>query len=168
MSQQVITTTPVRFRYRTGVIVLGVVAALVIGVGVGVAVDSIGSGGSETSVEQAAPAAPVPPALQLCGNDATNLLGAIATMPGTVQAQLMGTLSPGLSDVLGHLVLNIDPKGLTAPDSTTLGMILTRVSQADRNTIVSHLPDEQGAAVAASWKSANVREYLSSTATPCS
>ena len=79
---------------------------------------------------------------------------------------MVGTLSPGLSDVLGHLVLNIDPTRATAPDSTTLGMILTRVSQADRNTIVNHLPDEQGAAVAASWKSANVREYLSSTATP--
>jgi hypothetical protein len=166
MSDQVITTTPVRLHYRTAVIVLGVVAALAIGVGV--AVNSIGSGGSETSVQQAAPAAPVPAELQLCGNDATNLVGAIATMPGSVQAQVMGTLSPGLSDFLGHLVLNIDPTGLTAPDSTTLGMILTRVSQADRNTIVNHLPDEQGAAVAASWKSANVREYLSSTATPCS
>ena len=55
MSQQVITTTPVRFRYRTAVIVLGVVAALAIGVGV--AVNSIDSGGSETSVQQAAPAA---------------------------------------------------------------------------------------------------------------
>ena len=32
MSQQVITTTPVRFRYRTAIIVLGVVAALAIGV----------------------------------------------------------------------------------------------------------------------------------------
>jgi hypothetical protein len=166
MSQQVITTTPVRFRYRAPVIVLGVVAALAIGVGV--AVNSIGSGGSETSVQQAAPAAPVPPGLQLCGNDATNLVGAIATMPGSVQAQVMGTLSAGLSDALGHLVLSIDPTRLTVPDSTTLGMILTRVSRADRNTIVNHLPDEQGAAVAASWKSANVREYLSSTATPCS
>ena len=165
MSEQVI-TAPVRFRSRTTVIVLGLVAALAIAVGA--VLSSVGSGGSEPSVQQAAPAAPVAPTLQLCGNDPANLLAAIATMPATVQAQLMGTLSPVLSDALDHIALNVDPAALTAPDDATLGTIMTRLSRADRDAIVDALPAERGAAVMASWRSNNVREFLSSTATPCS
>jgi hypothetical protein len=165
MSEHVI-TTPVRLRSRTTAVVLGLVAALAIAVGA--VVSSVGSGESGPSVQRAAPAAPVPPSLQLCGNDPTNLLAAIATMPASVQPQVMGTLSPVVSDALDHLALNIDPAALTAPDDVTLGMIMTRLSRADRDTIVNALPKERGAAVMASWKSNTVREYLSSTATPCS
>jgi len=166
MSEQVI-TTPVRFRPRTTVIVLGLVAALAIAVGA--VVSSVGSGGgSEPLVQRAAPAVPVPPTLQLCGNDPTNLLAAIATMPATVQAHVMGTLSPVLSDALDHVALNVDPAALTVPDDATLGTIMTRLSRADRDAIINALPAERAAAVMASWKSNNVREFLSNTAAPCS
>jgi hypothetical protein len=95
-------------------------------------------------------------------------VAAIATMPGSVQAEVGANLSPVLADALGHLALNIDPAALTAPDSTTLGAIMTRVGQADRNVILNGLPEAQRVAAAASWQRANTAEYLSSTATPCS
>jgi hypothetical protein len=166
MNQQVITTAPAGFRYRTAVVVLGLFAAVAIGVGV--AVTALDSGGTDAPVQQAAPAAPVPPALQLCGNDATYLVAAVATMPGEVQAQVGANLSPALADALGHLAMFLDPSQLQTPDSATLGAIMTRVSREDRNAILSGLPEEQRAAAAASWQRANMAEYLSSTATPCS
>jgi len=165
MSEQVI-STPVRFRSRNTVVVLGLFAALAIAVGA--AVSSVGSGGSEPSVQQATPAVPVSPTLQLCGNDTANLLAAIATMPPNVQAEVGANLSPVLEDAIGHLALFVDPSQLRTPDSATLGAIMTRVSREDRTTILNGLPGQQRVAAAASWQRANVAEFLSSTATPCS
>lgn len=165
MNEQVI-TAPVGFRYRTAVIVLGILAVLAIGVGV--AVTALDSGGTEAPVQQAAPAAPVPPSLQLCGNDPTYLVAAIATMPGEVQARVVANLSPVLANAIGYLANYLDPGQLQAPDSATLGAIMTRVSREDRNTILNGLPEGQRAAAAASWQRANMAEYLSSSATPCS
>jgi hypothetical protein len=166
MNEQVITTVPGGFRYRTAVIVLGIFAVLIIGVGV--AVSALDSGGTHAPVQQAAPTVPVPPPLQLCGNDPTYLVAAIATMPGEVQARVSANLSPVLADVLGHSAMYLDPGQLHAPDSATLGAIMTRVSREDRTTILNGLPDDQRAAASASWQRANMAEYLSSTATPCS
>jgi hypothetical protein len=166
MNQQVITRAPAGFRYRTAVIVLGIFA--VIAVGVGVAVTALDSGGTQAPVQQAAPTVSVPPTPQLCGNDATYLVAAIATMPGEVQPRVVATLSPVLADALGHLAMYLDPGQLQAPDSATLGAIMTRVSREDRNTILNGLPEEQRTAAAASWQRANMAEYLSNTATPCS
>ena len=92
MNQQVITTAPIGFRHRTAVLALGLFA--VIAIGVGVAVTALDSGGTATPVQQAAPATPVPPTLQLCGNDPTYLVAAIATMPGEVQARVGATCHP--------------------------------------------------------------------------
>jgi hypothetical protein len=167
MSETVITRAPVRGWNRTGVIVgLFVVVAI----GVGAAIAALSSGGSESSVRQAAPAAaPVPPSLMLCGNDATNLVATMATLPGNVQAEVVGKLSPQLANAIGTLASYTDASALPpAPDTTTLGAVLTRVGQADRNTIIASLPADQGAAVSEAWQSANTREYLSSTPTPCS
>jgi hypothetical protein len=166
MNQQVITTAPLGFRYRRAVIAIGLAAMLAIVVGA--AVTALESGGTGSSVQQAAPAAPVAPTLQLCGNDVTNLLGAIATMPPSAQARVGASLSPVLADAIGGPAMYVDPGSLTAPDSTTLGQILTRVSNQDRDTIITGLPGEQVSAVSASWQRANMAEYLSSTATPCS
>ena|SRR5947209_13274469 len=166
MNHQVITTAPVGFRYRTAIIIVGLFATLAIAVGA--AITALDSGGSGTSVQEAAPAAPVSPTLQLCGNDVTNLLAAIATMPGSVQAEVAANLSPVLADAIGRPALFVDPSRLQAPDSATLGAIMTRVSRQDRTTILNGLPAEQRVAAAASWQRANVAEYLSSTATPCS
>jgi hypothetical protein len=109
----------------------------------------------------------VPPTLQLCGNDATNLVAAIATMPGAVQADVTSKLSFGLADVLDHVAVNVDPSQLQAPDGATLGTIMTR-GREEREAILGRLPEERRAAAAASWQRANMAEYLSSTATPCS
>jgi hypothetical protein len=166
MNEQVITTVPGGFRYRTAVIALGIFAVLIIGVGV--AVSALDSGETQAPVQQAAPTVSVPPTLQLCGNDATYLVAAIATMPGEVQARVSTNLSPVLADALGHSAMYLDPGQLRAPDSATLGAIMTRVSREDRATILTGLPDDQRAAASASWQRANMAEYLSSTATPCS
>jgi hypothetical protein len=166
MNQHVITTAPLGFRYRRAVIAIGIAAMLA--VAVGAVVTALESGGTGSTVRQAAPAAPVPPALRLCGNDTANLLGAMATMPPSAQAHVAASLSPVLGDAVGSLAMFVDPAGLTAPDSTTLGQILTRVSREDRATIISGLSEAQQSAVSAAWQRANTVEYLSSTAAPCS
>jgi hypothetical protein len=170
MSQAVVTTAPARPRHRTIVIAVGLFAVL--GIGVAAAVAAITSAGSESSVlepEVSGQRVPIAASLRLCGNDPANLLATILTMPPTVQAQVIASLSDRLSDGLGGLASNIDPSVRPpAPDSSTLGGILTRVDGADRTTILDGLPVEQRAAVAAAWQSANTAEFLSSTATPCS
>ena len=104
MSQHVITTAPVGIRRRTIVIAIGLLAVLAIGVGVGVA--ALASGGSEPAVRRSAPTAvPAPAPVRLCGHDVTNLLAAVVAMPPSVQAQVVGTLSPDLANGLGNLAL---------------------------------------------------------------
>jgi hypothetical protein len=169
MSQGVVTTPPTRLRHRTIVTVVGLFAVLAIGVA---AVAALASGGSESGVSEhavAEPAALVAAPLRLCANDAGNLLATMRTMPPTVQAQVVASLSRPLSDGLGTLASNIDPSALPpTPDAATLGAILTRVDRHDRLAILDGLPEEQSMAVANAWQSANTAEFLSSTATPCS
>ena len=168
MSQQAITTEPVRIPHRTIVIAVGLFAVVAIGSrgrcrGRPAHIRRIGA--SRAAVRSAA-TAPAP--VRLCGHDVTNLLATIAAMPPSVQAQVVGTLSPDLATGWAPRTQRRAQPAPTGARQHDLGRILTRVSREDRNTIVNRLPDEQGAAVVASWKSANVREYLSSTATPCS
>jgi hypothetical protein len=114
----------------------------------------------------AAGTAPASTIANLCGNDVTNLLTAIAALPPSVQAQVVGSLSPDLADWLGHLALYVDPNELPpAPDPTTLGQILTRLVRADRNTIMDALPVEQQPTVTAAEQSAAMANFVSGTRT---
>jgi hypothetical protein len=168
MSQGVVTTPPVRVRRRTTVIAIGLFALLAIGVAA--LVVSVASGESEPSVPRATAAPePVPASLRICGNDATNLLAAIRTMPPTVQAQVVASLSHPLSDGLGTLASNIDPSALPpAPDATTLGAIMTRLELDDRAVVEAALPDEQRHAVLVAEQSAEAALYLTAVAPACS
>jgi hypothetical protein len=165
MNQQVITTTPVPNRHRTTFIAVGLCAVLTLGVGAGVA--ALTTGGTETTVRHVAPAPATMPAstiANLCGNDVTNLLTAIAAMPPSVQAQVVGSLSPDLADGLGHLALFADPNQLPpAPGPATLGQILTRLVLADRNTIMDALPVEQQPTVTAAEQYAATANFVVGT-----
>ena len=160
MSQHVITTAPVGIRRRTIVIAIGLLALLAIGVGVVVA--ALASGGSEPAVRRSAPAAvPAPAPVRLCGHDVTNLLAAVVAMPPSVQAQVVGTLSPDLANGLGNLALSVEPSRFPpAPDNATLGGILTRLDLHDRNTIMNGLPVEQQPEVAAAEQSAASASFV--------
>jgi hypothetical protein len=170
MSQGVVTTPPARLRHRAIVIAVGLFAVL--GIGVAAALAAITSAGSESGVpelEVSEQPVPIAASLRLCGNDPANLLATIRTMPPTVQAQVVASLSGPLSDGLGTLASNIDPSALPpTPDPATLGAILTRVDRHDRNTILGGLPEESRTTVTAAWQAANTAEFLSSTAAPCS
>jgi hypothetical protein len=156
MSQPIVSTAPVRTPRRTGIIAIALFAVLALGVGVGVA--ALTSEGSESTVHRSAPptaATPAPTVTRLCGNDMTNLLAAIAALPPSVQAQVVGTLSHDLSDGLGHLALNVDPTQLPPPpDPATMGAILSRLGRADRDAIIIGLPTEQRPAVETAEQSA--------------
>jgi hypothetical protein len=168
MSQHVITTAPVRIRRRTAVVAVGLSAVFAIGVGVGLA--SLTSGESESVVRRSAPATvPAPAPVRLCGHDVTNLLAAVASMPPSMQAQVAGTLSPDLANGVGNLALLVEPSQLPpAPDTATLGGILTRLSRHDRNAIINGLPVERQAEVAAAEQSQAGASFVSGTATTCS
>ena len=170
MSQQAITTEPIRIRHRTTVIAVGLFAVLAIGVGVGVGVVQLTSGGLEPVARRSAPAtAPAPEPVRLCGHDVTNLLATIAAMPPSVQAQVVGTLSPDLANGLGNLALYVEPNQLrTVPDSATLGGILTRLDRHDRNAIMNALPVEQQETVAAAEYLAAGSSFMSGAPTACS
>jgi hypothetical protein len=170
MGRSVTTGLPVRSRHRR---TFAVLAAGALVIGAGTALGALTSAGSDSAVRQfaaaAAPApAPEPEPLRLCGNDATNLLAAFATMPAGVQAQIGETLSPELGDWLGRLVLLIDERALPpAPDSTTLGTILTRLTREDRDVVMRALPIEQRPAVAATEQSAAFASLVSGASTGC-
>jgi hypothetical protein len=138
-------------------------------IGTGVALGALTSGGSESAVRPSAAAtapapAPEPEPLRLCGNDASNLLAAMATLPSGVQAQIGESLSPRLGDWLGRLVLFVDERALPpAPGSTTLGTILTRVSREDRDVVMRALPIEDQPTVAAAEQSAAFASLVSGT-----
>jgi hypothetical protein len=168
MSQGVASTAPVGLRRRTTVIGIGLFAVLAIGVAA--LVVSVASGESGPSASRATPAPePAPEALRICGNDATNLLAVIATMPPTVQAQVVASLSHPLSNGLGSLALHIDPSGLPpGPDSATLGVIMTRLDLFDRAAIEAALPVEQRSAVLAAEQKAEADVFLTGIRPPCS
>jgi hypothetical protein len=168
MSQGVTSTAPIGLRRRTTVIAIGLFAVLA--VGVAALVVSVASGDSGPTVPRATPAPePAPAALRNCGNDASNLLAVIRTMPPTVQAQLVANLSHPLSDGLGSLASNIDPSALPpAPDATTLGAIMTRLELDDRAVIEAALPVEQRHAVLVAEQSAEGAVYLTGVPPACS
>jgi hypothetical protein len=168
MSQHIVTTAPVGIRRRTTTIAIGLTAVLALGVGV--AVGTLTSGGSESVVHRSASATPPAPAVvHLCGNDVTNLLATIGAMPPSVQAQVVGSLSPDLANGLGNLALSVEPSRFPpAPDNATLGGILTRLDRSDRNAIMNGLPVDQQPEVAASEQSASVASFISGRYTACS
>lgn len=153
MSQSVTTTLPVPSRRRRTFVAIALVAVLALGVGVAIA--TLASDGSESALSRSAPATPqagVPSTS--CASDISNLLSAIAAMPPNVSAQVMGGLTPDLSQGLGNLVLYVEPSRLPpAPDATTLGQLLSRIDPVDRNAVMNGLPVEQQAAVAAAAQS---------------
>jgi hypothetical protein len=168
MSQHIVTTAPAGIRRRTTAIAIGLIAVLALGVGVGVT--TLTSGRSESVVYRSASATtPAPAVIHLCGNDVTNLLATIGAMPPSVQAQVVGSLSPDLANGLGNLALTVEaPDSLPAPDNTTLGGILTRLDRSDRNAIMNGLPVDQQPEVASSEQSASAASFISGRYTACS
>jgi hypothetical protein len=149
MNHSVTATLPVPSRRRRTFVAIALIPVLAIGAGLGIA--ALASGGSESAVSRSAPATPPARVIGLtCPSDVQNLLSAVVAMPPSVSAQVIRSLSPDLSQGLGNLALFVEPSRLPpAPDATTLGQLLARLDRGDRNAVMSGLPAEQRAAVAA-------------------
>ena len=160
MNQSVTTTLPVPSRRRRTFVAIALIPVLAIGAGLGIA--ALASGGSESAVSRSAPATPPAGVMGVtCPSDVQNLLSAIAAMPPSVHAQVVGRLSPDLRNGLGNLVLFADPSQQPpAPDAITLGQILARLDRVDRNVVMSGLPAEQRAAVAAAAEQSAVASHF--------
>lgn len=172
MNQSVTTTLPVPSRRRRAFVVVALIPVLAIGAGLGIA--ALASGGSESAVSRSAPATPPVTAarstvVDLCGTDVTDLLATIVAMPPSAQAQVVGSLSPELSNGLGNLALTVDSSNslAPAPDNTTLGRILPHLGLQDRNAIVRALPAERRSAVVAAEQSAAVALWVSGAPRKC-
>jgi hypothetical protein len=112
-------------------------------------------------------AEPSPAGEPLCGNDVTNLIGTIGTMPPSVQAQVVGMMSPDLANGLGAVVLAGADKP-PPPDAATLAGIMTRLTPQDRSAVMSGLSAEQQTAVAGAEETVAVGSYASGIYTACS
>jgi hypothetical protein len=153
MGQSVSTTLPVPIRRRRTFVAIALVTVLALGVGAGIA--TLATGESESGAPR--PARATPPAgvtSASCASDIPNLLATIAAMPPNVSAEVMGSLTPDLSQGLGNLVLYVEPSQLPpAPDATTLRQLLSRIDPVDRNAVMNGLSVEEQAAVNAAAQS---------------
>ena len=160
MSQLVTTASSVPRRHRMTSVVVALFAALALGVGVAVAaLDESGSGSVVHRSAYVPTPAPEGTASPVCGTDLANVFATIAAMPGDVAAQVVRTLSPELSRFVDSSVMFGGSAGTAStlpapPDTSTLGDLMARLDRADRNAIMSGLPLEQQAAVAAAEQSA--------------
>jgi hypothetical protein len=156
MSQHVTTTASIPRPHRTTLVVA---VFTVLALGVGVAVAALDGSRSGSTVHRSA-YVPMPAAdgaaSQVCGTDLTNVFATIAAMPGDVAAQVVRALSPELSQFVDSSAMFGASAGTlpAPPDTSTLGDLLARLDRVDRNAIMSGLPGEQQAAVAAAEESA--------------
>ena len=153
MSTQVIYRPPISHRSLRSKLVWAL--ALIAAAGIGAGVVAVTQGGSDAGLANSrsaqVPTSPVATS-NTCPGDGGALFAAVASMPSDASAtSLFGQLSPATQALLtatarGSAATNSAP---AVPDPATLAGALARVGPSDSAAIMSSLPAQTQAAIAA-------------------